>query len=44
MGIKSRGNYSTGLKECTPNCICIFCKRKQQEKEQADDKRSRIKD
>ena len=34
MGFKTRSNYGTGLKECRPNCICIFCKRKKQTKKQ----------
>ncbi len=41
MGFKSRGSYSTGLKECTPNCVCIFCKRKRKEQ---DEERKEVKE
>lgn len=27
MGVKSRGNFSTNMEKCMPNCRCIFCKR-----------------
>jgi len=32
MSHKTRSNYATGFKECTPNCICIICKRKRTDK------------
>ena len=28
MGIKTRSNYGTGAKECSPKCKCFLCNRK----------------
>ena len=46
MGMKSRGNFSTGLEECMnpAKCICIFCKAKRAEKEKQDEERRRPKE
>jgi len=28
VGVKTRGNYTTGAKECGDKCKCLLCKRK----------------